>query len=245
MSSVIVGIFGLLAAGFAFEWVRQRLPASWQASAAGSRWRSRAKAVVVLVIVAFPVATILLAKLFRSDALGWIFGLTLIFGLAMLPCAAIFYVGMKLNARMGRGRGESTATANALTGPLIVQVERGSVHASDEAPPKRIAVHPGATIRAMLELATADAYLPSISGGKATWVVESAVAGSGGAFAPIAVYAQQWTEPTFLVPVDSSVAAHFGSTAPSLNFRYRCQDDPDAVLTELIACAAQTTGRGP
>nr|WP_295786468.1 hypothetical protein [Rhodoferax sp.] len=244
MRSVILGILGLLAAGFAFEWVWQRLPASWQAIAAGSRWGSRTKAAIVLVIVAFPVATILLAKLLRSDALGWIFGLTLVLGLAILPCAAIFYIGMKLNARMRCGRGKSSATSDALTGPLNVQVERGSVHASDEAPPRRIGVQSGTTIRTMLELATADAYLPRISGGKATWVVESTSAGGGKIFVPIAVCAQQWAEPAFLALADSSVAAHFGSSALCLNFRYRCQDDPDAVLAEMIARAPQIVGPG-
>jgi hypothetical protein len=238
MRSLILSIVGMLAAGFAFEWVRQRLPACWQASATGSRWRRRTKAAIALVIIAFPVATILLAKLFRSDTLGWIFGLTLMFGLVMLPCAAIFYVGMKLNARAARMYGESKS--DAVTELLTVQVDRNSVHASDEAPPKRITVQPDATIRTMLELATAEAYLPSISGGKATWVVESAAAGAGVAFVPIALCAQQWAEPVFLVASDSSVAALFGSATPRLYFRYRCQEDPSAVLAEIRACAPRT-----
>ena len=190
---------------------------------------------------AFPIVTLMLAKLFNSDALGWIFGLTLMFGVAMLPCVAIFYAGMKLNARIGRGRRESTATADVSTPPFTVQVEREDVHASNDAPSKRIALQPGATIRTMLERAIADAYLPGISGGKATWVVESSVAGASAAFAPIAVCAQQWPEPAFLVPGNTPAAVHFGSTAPSLSFRYRRQDDPDRVLAELIARATKAS----
>ncbi|MEO8805295.1 MAG: hypothetical protein ABI433_04385 [Burkholderiaceae bacterium] len=191
---------------------------------------------LILGIVGLPIATLMLAKLFNSDTLGWIFGLMLMFGVAMLPFAAIFYAGMKLNARIGRGRAASSATAAVSPLPFTVQFERDGVHASDDAPSRQITVPPSATIRTLLELAMGDAYLPGISGGKATWVVES----SGAAFAPIAVCAQQWAEPAFVVPGNTRAATHFGGTAPSLKFRYRRQDDPDKVLTELVAFASAT-----
>ena len=244
MSNVILGIVGLLAAGFVFEWVRQSLPVPRQASAAASKSTSRAKAVVLLVIVAFPFSTIMLAKLFDSDVLGWLFGLTLMFGLAMLPCAAIFYIGMKLKSLIGGGRTQSSASAYASPSPFDIQVDRDSVHASDDAPSKRITVQPGSTLRAVLEMAVADAYLPGISGGQATWVVESSGAGSGAALAPIAVCAQQWAKPVFLITAETPIAEHFGGATPNLYFRYRCQDDPDTVLAQLTVTSGPQPSSG-
>ncbi len=124
---------------------------------------------------------------------------------------------------------------------LVVQIERRSVHASDEPPSRRISVSPDTTLRALVALASADRYLPDISGGKATWVVESSGAGVGEGFnagggatlRPVAVCAQQWAEVTFLVAAEVSVATHFGAMLPKLNFSYRAQQDPDAVVAAL------------
>ncbi len=126
---------------------------------------------------------------------------------------------------------------------LEMRVERGTVHASDDAPSKQISVAPGTTVRAMVATAIADAYLPSITGGKATWIVESSGAGRGAetpnacgtALRPIAVCAQQWTEVKFLIDADVLVGTHFGETLPLLNLRYRCQAEPETVLRELQA----------
>jgi hypothetical protein len=201
---------------------------------ATARSRSRTKAVIVLLIVAFPVVTLLLAKLFQSDVLGWIFGLTLMFGLAMLPFVAIVYLGLKLWSRRSGKRERAADQPVAVPADpgeqkFTLNIERSGVHASDDSPPKRITLHSSSTLREMLNAAVADAYLPTISGGKSTWVVEST------AGRPIAVCAEQWAEPLFLVPAETRVLAHFREAAPSLNFRYRCQEDPDAVASELIS----------
>ncbi|MEO6281380.1 hypothetical protein [Roseateles sp.] len=180
----------------------------------------------MLAVIAFPVVTLLLAKLFSSDLLGWVFGLTLMAGLAMLPCAAIFYLGLRLGSR---GRASTHAAAVNLT----VRIERGTVHASDDAPSRRITVPPGTTLRALVALALEDLSNARIAGGKATWIVESSGAGAGAALQPIAVCAQQWTGVRFLIPADGSVAAHFGATLPRLNLRYRGQDDPEDALAAL------------
>lgn len=128
---------------------------------------------------------------------------------------------------------------------MIVQIDRRSVHASDDAPSRRISVAPDTTLRALVALATADSFLPGISGGKATWVVESSGAGAGaGSNAgggatlwPVAVCAQQWAEVKFLAAAEVSVAAHFGAMLPRLNFSYRSQQDPETVVAALGGAA--------
>ena len=228
MTGVVLGIAGLLAAGYAFECLRRRMPAGAGSARSSSRW----KLWLLLAIFAFPVATIMLAKLLNSDVLGWVFGLSLMFGAALLPCAAVFYLGMRLKPRVPSRSAATEWPATAPSASLTVQVERGSVHASDDAPSRRIALPAGATLRELLASALADAYLPTISGGRATWIVEAS-GGSGGGFAPIAVCAQEWPAPFFLVEADRAAAGQFGDAVAVLNFRYRGQDDPDAVVGDL------------
>jgi len=230
MIGVLAGVIGLLVAGFAFGCVRRRWPRS-PSPQSPRTMQSRTKTLIILAIIAFPFGTLMLAKLFSSDVLGWVFGLTLGVGMALVPCAAIFYLGLRVGLRGARSRAsQHDAAAN-----VVVQIERGTVHASDDAPSKQISIAPRTTLREMVALAIADSDLPSISGGMATWVVESSgnCADVGMALRPIGVWAQQWAQVKFLVPVDISVAAHFGSGPKRLNLRYRCQTDPDAVFMAL------------
>jgi hypothetical protein len=69
-------------------------------------------------------------------------------------------------------------------------------------------------------------YLPTISGGCATWSVTSAI--------PIAVIAQQWTEPRmlFLLPKDLAKLERKEGIL-RLHFNYHAQIDPEIVLTVL------------
>ncbi len=122
-----------------------------------------------------------------------------------------------------------------MTANMVVLVERGSVHASDDAPCKQISVSLDTTLQALVALAIADRYLPGIAGGQATWVVESSGAGAGAAMRPIAVWAQQWAQVKFLVDSEILAAVHFDSGMMRLNLRYHCQDDPAAVLVALEA----------
>jgi hypothetical protein len=213
MSSLVLAIVGLLAAGFAFgTWRLPALP------------RSGIGIALAIAAVGVPPATLLLAKLFGSDVLGWIFGLMLLAALALVPGAAVFWLGTRLGARFaGARRGPPVAAAP----PFSVDVERDGVHASDDAPCRRLVIEPGMSIGALLGLALADGYLPAISGGRASWVAES------GAGRPIAVLAQQWAEPAFLVAPDTTAAAHFDGQAARLVLRYRRQEDPQAVLAAL------------
>jgi hypothetical protein len=227
VTELITLILGLLVAGYATGQVRSARPG---VPAPTARPR-RTQAIVVLVLLALPLASLMLAKLFHSDVLGWVFGLSLMAGLALLPCAAIFYIGL----RFGTRRQRAPVSTPAATAELLVHVERGSVHASDDAPPRQVRVPPQTTLHELLAVVMADGYLPRISGGQATWVVASSSATAGDALQPIAVCAQQWDRVMFLLPADVAVATHFGTTRPQLTFTYRCQDDPDAVAARLKA----------
>lgn len=243
MIGALAGIASLLVAGFVFGRVR----VGWTQTPTARAARSRVTTAILVAVISFPFITLMLAKLFSSDLLGWVFGLSLIAGIALVPCAAVFYVGLLLASR---GAGGSASARNAAA-PLLVQVERSTVHASDDAPSKQISVPAHTTLRALVALAIDDGSIPSISGGKATWIVESSGAGvgvgvggvagagtgvgAGASLRPIAVFAQQWTDVKFLVPVGDSVASHFGQSPPRLHLHYRCQDDPHAVVAALEA----------
>lgn len=71
-------------------------------------------------------------------------------------------------------------------------------------------------------------YLACIAGGKATWILE--------ADRPVAVVAQQWDEPRYLVDSSRPISS-FGveGSGVSLRFRYWMQHDPDHVFAELAA----------
>ena len=239
MIGTIAAVSGLLAAGFFFGRVRRARAGAGARPASAAR--GRIKTVIVVSIVAFPAMTLMLAKLFQSDMLGWVFGLTLIAGAALLPCAAVFYLGLQIGSPTARG---GTPMDEAVVN-TVVHIDRTGVHASDDAPSSWISVAPHTTLRALVTLATADRFLPGISGGKATRVVESSgasatadsTAGGGATRRPVAVCAQRWPEVKFLMEAEVSVAAHFGAVLPRLNFNYRSQQDPDAVVAALGVAA--------
>jgi hypothetical protein len=97
MSSWALGVFGLAAAGFLYGWFRDRRPRT----APGRGWTGR----ILLAVVCFPVALLMLAKLFGSDTLGWMFGLSLMAGVALVPCGVVFLLGYLL-ASMFRHRAD-------------------------------------------------------------------------------------------------------------------------------------------
>lgn len=106
-------------------------------------------------------------------------------------------------------------------------VWRDSVAAGDDidAPHEiELPVEEGASVARVVAKVTAAGYLPDISGGRATWIVEVVSQ-------PIAVVAQQWSEPRYLVPSAQPMAPLIGKSARSqIYFKYWCQADPDAVL---------------
>jgi hypothetical protein len=69
--------------------------------------------------------------------------------------------------------------------------------------------------------------LLGISGGKATWILKP----EDHSDRSLAVIAQQWVEPRFLVTADADVLLYINRGAkPHLYFTYWCQVDPDRVF---------------
>jgi hypothetical protein len=109
---------------------------------------------------------------------------------------------------------------------LSLTVWRDSVCAGDDcdAPHElRVSVRGDISVRQISEEISRRGYLPRIEGGEATWILEGR--------RPFAVFAQQWSEPRFLVAPESPFVSlvDLGAT-PHLQFRYWCQVDPERVF---------------
>lgn len=111
---------------------------------------------------------------------------------------------------------------------LVIELDRDSVHAGDDLESHRTSIRldPAVTLRALFEMIQGMGYLPSISGGKSTWIIFS----SG---KQIGILAQQWSETKLLIPAESTLSQYFGDTEPRLLFRYWCQADPDHVFSQI------------
>ncbi|MFB9195640.1 hypothetical protein ACFFWA_21915 [Actinomadura verrucosospora] len=109
-------------------------------------------------------------------------------------------------------------------------MDRGSVAAGDDVRPhaRSIDVPPGTPLGDVVAGLLEGHFLAVIAGGRATWIL---VAGR-----PLAVVAQQWDEPRYLVDASQPISA-FGDDGGrvSLMFRYWQQHDPDHVFAELAA----------
>ena len=68
-------------------------------------------------------------------------------------------------------------------------------------------------------------FLPQIVGGHATWVATVD-------YAAIAVLAQQWPQPHWLIDPRTPVA-------DAVHFKYLAQRDPDAVIAELAEAGGE------
>jgi hypothetical protein len=114
---------------------------------------------------------------------------------------------------------------------LTIRLDRDSVHAGDDMEPhvELLRVGEEMSIGGLLGQIQKAGFLPSISGGEATWIVKS----SADPDRPIGVVAQQWSEPGLLVPSRASLREHFGPSEPSLFFSYWCQANPHLVLAAL------------
>ncbi|HEX8432887.1 MAG TPA: hypothetical protein VF625_16495, partial [Longimicrobium sp.] len=91
-----------------------------------------------------------------------------------------------------------------------------------------IALPRSASLRAVVREMLRSSYLASIAGGRATWIVEGN--------RPLAVVAQQWWSPRWLVEPELAVSAvSQESGSPDLMLRYWCQVDPKRVYDCLRA----------
>ena len=114
---------------------------------------------------------------------------------------------------------------------LSLIIVRDSVCAGDDCDaPHRVSIqiHLESTLAQVLEAIQNMGYLAQIDGGHATWIVESD--------RPLAVMAEQWKTPRFLIAFETRIAAcQTSDGSRPLFFRYWCQVDPDRVFDCLQA----------
>ncbi len=110
-------------------------------------------------------------------------------------------------------------------------VRRDSVAAGDDifAPhEKRVKIETKETLESAIEKVILAKYLPKIQDGKATWIVEGKE--------PIAVIAQQWLKPCYLVEANIELRKVVDfETDHQLKFIYWCQVEPQ----EVVDCIKQ------
>ena len=115
--------------------------------------------------------------------------------------------------------------------PMLLTIWRDSVAAGDDADAPHewhIEVSSTASLAEIVERIVSAHYLASIRTGKATWIIQGD--------RPLAVVAQQWTEPRFVVdpglPIRELVNP---SGRPHVEARYWLQVDPELVFECLRA----------
>jgi hypothetical protein len=113
--------------------------------------------------------------------------------------------------------------------PKNIIIWRDSVAAGDDvfAPhEKEIKFENNESIETTLEKILATHYLPSIQGGKATWIVVGKYS--------LAVIAQQWSKPYFLVESFAHTKDLIElSNDHQLEFKYWCQVEPNEVVASI------------
>jgi hypothetical protein len=118
-----------------------------------------------------------------------------------------------------------------MTSPQSIKlsVQRDSVCAADDvgAPhSESVSIKPDSSLAEFLQIIQRMGYLAQISGGRATWIVELD--------RPVAVMAQQWKSPQFLIDPETRIADCAKLDRP-LFFRYRCQANPSVIFNCLKA----------
>ena len=112
-----------------------------------------------------------------------------------------------------------------MASPISLSIWRDSVCAGDDcdAPHElKLGVWDD-TLRDVVNELLRKRYLASIEGGRATWILEAS--------RPLAVLAQQWERPRFLVDAEAAVGKYISrGQPPELRLRYWCQTDPDKVF---------------
>jgi hypothetical protein len=110
---------------------------------------------------------------------------------------------------------------------LTLTVWRDSVQGGDDvdAPHEtKIGIRRDESLGSVIGRVVAGNFLACVGGGAATWIAESGTR-------PLAVVAQQWAQPRFLVTPEQTVCSIVGGDCRChLNFRYWCQADPDRVF---------------
>jgi hypothetical protein len=111
---------------------------------------------------------------------------------------------------------------------MSVIIWRDSVAMGDDidAPHEwRVALAANATVAKLVTEILQKGYLAMIAGGRASWIVEGR--------SPVAVLAQQWSAPRWLVDSETPLTALRRQTGrANFEIRYWCQVDPE----EVFAC---------
>ena len=103
-----------------------------------------------------------------------------------------------------------------------IRITRDDVAAADEADERVVQVESQASLSQFLT-STGRTFLPTIHGGRATWIVRRGRRGK-----PMAVFAQEWGRVEMVGSEDDAVAAF-----DTVHFDYRAQVDPQATLEGL------------
>ena len=116
---------------------------------------------------------------------------------------------------------------------IVLKVDRDSVHAGDDISSHEISMNISGdiTIEELVKSAIKQCFLPSISGGNATWLVYS----DSEPKQYIGVLAQQWKKPKLLINSTTTASSIFTTQPAKLVFRYWCQSDPNSVFKALLS----------
>jgi len=109
-----------------------------------------------------------------------------------------------------------------------IQISRDSVAAGDDvvSHDEEVEFDQHRPFAELLQSISIGSYLARIGGGRATWAV---LKGRGGR--PLAIMAEQWTEPVLIVDRDTLMA----DIGNEVYFRYLAQRDPHKVLAQVLA----------
>lgn len=97
------------------------------------------------------------------------------------------------------------------------------------------------TVGELIRQARLASPLAGIAGGRATWLIDTQGVGRG----CIGVVAQQWDQPQFLIPAETTVDQLFHDQDATVFFRYWGQSSPEAVLEALKSGAALPSRLAP
>ncbi len=234
MSRYLLSIFALLAVGFAYGALRNR---------ASVTKRIPIWVIVILLLGIFCVG-LLLAFATGSTTLGWISGLSL---MVLFPVVMFLGIGFAIGSIFNRTKApppsppigrelpvaqvlpsHSPSPPPATVTDLTIAVDRDSVAAGDdtESHAATAIVPADSNVMELVAAALRACPLASISGDKATWLIDVDSTCIG-------VIAQQWPRPKFIIAEHTSATDVFAGKRKSLHFRYWCQADPDAVFAAV------------
>jgi hypothetical protein len=117
-----------------------------------------------------------------------------------------------------------------MSSEIIVELDRNSVCAGDDCESHKSSMrcYSNDTLKTVINAIAQRGYLAQIAGGKATWIV---AIGDRKHHRPIAVVAQQWSEPRFIMDPNRTIGAFLSAEdSKGIYFEYHAQIDPEKVL---------------